>query len=485
MAAPFVPRFADVAPRLLDNGYTPLPIKPGAKAPALNAWQHLCHRQPSERTVEAWGKRFPTAGTGAACGVLVVVDIDSLDDGISHDADRVARVMLGDTPLLRIGRAPKRALLYRAIQPFADMKAGAFEVLALGRQVVLYHRHPDTGRPYVWPDDAPLDVPVSALPVVTETTARQWLDTVAGARQKGAVLVAAKGVRHDTFFPLVRRAGMNAASFDELQAEAHRLNAAVCVPPLPDTQVRAMVRGVWRYREQGTLWTDDGEARALVGATEFAVLTDEPDALALLILLRLAHGARLAPFAIAAEAMAEAKLLGNFGEKRYQRMRDVLDERGFLELIRRGHGRGNPNLYRLKLWTTKGAQTADNIKEIPPLGLVGLERRRALVQVRHDLDGALTVTSETTTERLLFAPTDLPALSLFGEMLPPLPTPLETLRQSVKSRLSSAPRGEQTRLAQAVGVSRFQLSNWLHGRHRLNPPAEAVLRNLVSTGGSS
>lgn len=141
--------------------------------------------------MEQWAKRWPNAGTGGACGRLVAIDIDRLDDAAAKDAERQARAMLGDTPLVRIGRAPKRVLLYRAAgEPFTSFKAGDCEVLALGRQVVLVHLHPDTGQPYVWPEESPLDVPLSALPAVKEEAARRWLDAVTGTRPAGAALVA-------------------------------------------------------------------------------------------------------------------------------------------------------------------------------------------------------------------------------------------------------------------------------------------------------
>lgn len=478
-AAPFL-RFAETAERLLDNGYSPLPVAPGEKAVKLRNWQQHCRRPPSAATLSKWIARFPDHGTGGATGFLVGIDADYLDQRTAEHAAQVALATLGDTPLVRIGRAPKWMRFYRTPEPFTTMKADGAEVLSLGRQAVLFHIHPDTGRPYAWIDETPLDVPLDQLPVVSEDQCRRWFLTVTGrdaaASSLGSALVLAeKGARHDTFFPLVRREGMNAGSFDDLLSEARRINAAVCVPPLPDSQVLAMVRGVWRYREQGTLWNDDGEARALVRASEFIALADEPDALALLILLRLSHGARREPFALASEAMAERRLIGDFGEKRYARLRDVLTELGFLELVHRGVGRGNPHLYRLSYWTGKGAQTADNIKEIPPPSLIGMERVRTVVQVRYDLDGSTTVTTATEMTRLLFD----------AAALPIQPTPAEVLRQTARAAFRAAGRGAQSRAAEAIGVTRGQLASYLSGRYGLNPPAEAALRQIVGTGGAS
>ena len=75
--------------------------------------------------------------------------------------------MLGDTPCLRIGRAPKRLLVYRAATPFAGRKRHPLELLARGQQFVAYAVHPDTGRPYEWPEDSLVELPLSRLPVWT------------------------------------------------------------------------------------------------------------------------------------------------------------------------------------------------------------------------------------------------------------------------------------------------------------------------------
>ena len=60
---------------------------------------------------------------------------------------------LGDTPALRIGRAPKRLLVYRAAEPFRGIRRAPLELLGLGQQFVAHAIHPDTGRPYDWPEE--------------------------------------------------------------------------------------------------------------------------------------------------------------------------------------------------------------------------------------------------------------------------------------------------------------------------------------------
>ena len=72
--------------------------------------------------------------------------------------EQLARERLGDTPALRIGRAPKRLLVYRTMEPFKGIKRHPLEVLCLGQQFVAYAVHPVTNRPYEWPEDSLADL---------------------------------------------------------------------------------------------------------------------------------------------------------------------------------------------------------------------------------------------------------------------------------------------------------------------------------------
>ncbi|WP_160381230.1 PriCT-2 domain-containing protein [Pseudooceanicola pacificus] len=79
-------------------------------------------------------------------------------------------------PALHIGRAPKRLLVYRTAAPFRGIKRHQLEVLCLGLQFLAYADHPDTGAPYVWPDEGLADLDISDLPEITEAAAAAFLD---------------------------------------------------------------------------------------------------------------------------------------------------------------------------------------------------------------------------------------------------------------------------------------------------------------------
>lgn len=164
--------FANAAAQLLDNGYEPLPIKPGQKVPALSRWTSVAI---DAAAIETWRVRHGSCSVGLRTGWLTGVDIDILDPDRAHAAQALAIERFGET-LVRVGRWPKRLLLYRTETPFAKMKAGQVEILGLGQQFVAFGLHPGTRRPYSWPlGETPLEVPRSDLPMIDQTAAAAFL----------------------------------------------------------------------------------------------------------------------------------------------------------------------------------------------------------------------------------------------------------------------------------------------------------------------
>ena len=96
--------------------------------------------------------------------------------------------MLGTTPLVRIGRAPKTLLGFRCEKdPFRKLSTGTFvmpdgseakvEILADGQQFVADGIHPDTGQPYLWPAGSPETVPLAEVPPITLEQAQALIAT--------------------------------------------------------------------------------------------------------------------------------------------------------------------------------------------------------------------------------------------------------------------------------------------------------------------
>jgi P4 family phage/plasmid primase-like protien len=197
--------FARHGGQLLDHGWSIVPIPLGSKGPMYKNWQALSLKDKAEyaaflkgrHEVEHRGRTItvPNVRDGDGIGVITkntpAIDIDCLDESIALEMERFVRDNLGDAPL-RIGMAPKRLLVFRTDTPFSKVISASFidpknptkadgkalkqriEVLGEGQQFVAYHVHPDTGRPYVWPEDfeEPLCVRTSELPTLDEDQAR-------------------------------------------------------------------------------------------------------------------------------------------------------------------------------------------------------------------------------------------------------------------------------------------------------------------------
>lgn len=147
---------------LVENGYHVCAIKAGEKRPREMGWQNLemtadqCREWPNKKD-----------GVGIKCGVgehpvcAIDVDIEGDEAFASHMKEFILSTI--GWGLTRVGNAPKFLMVFGAQKAGWKKAATAFyekdgrrvrlEVLGKGQQFVAYHTHPDTGKPYEWPDD--------------------------------------------------------------------------------------------------------------------------------------------------------------------------------------------------------------------------------------------------------------------------------------------------------------------------------------------
>ncbi|HME91224.1 MAG TPA: bifunctional DNA primase/polymerase, partial [Myxococcaceae bacterium] len=148
---------------LLGNGFEPLPLS--GKRPVLEGWSTL---SATAADIAAWEVSHPGAiNTGILTRHNPAVDIDVRDEGVADILHEWTRdlIPLSAPELVRIGLAPKRAVLFRCEVPFAKITTGKWldgqkvehqlEILCDGQQIVAYGNHPDTGRAYTWTGDRP------------------------------------------------------------------------------------------------------------------------------------------------------------------------------------------------------------------------------------------------------------------------------------------------------------------------------------------
>ena len=173
-----------LAPYLCDFGYSPVPIKPGGKAPMLPDWQ-------AGHPPEHWLPHCAGWGVGILTRTCPAIDIDVRDRTLVRALVQLADRLLLACPF-RIGARPKVLLPFFSHEPFGKIASRWFalpgedwrlegfqphrvEVLGDGQQFVAYARHPGTGRPYRWGRGEPMQFHLNDLPELNAEAARGYV----------------------------------------------------------------------------------------------------------------------------------------------------------------------------------------------------------------------------------------------------------------------------------------------------------------------
>jgi hypothetical protein len=162
--------------RLLDNGYWPIPFI-GKRPNQDLKWKEYETRRPSEEEVSRWLRQYPDGNWGIVLQEVICIDIDILDEADAHRVKTLALKTLGGNPPERIGKYPKTGLFYRvegAVEGdvLKDIVLGKDKAVEFrtgaGKVMACFGMHPKTRKPYYWPEESILDIPVEDLPVATE-----------------------------------------------------------------------------------------------------------------------------------------------------------------------------------------------------------------------------------------------------------------------------------------------------------------------------
>ena len=112
-----------------------------------------------------------------------------LDPVVADALQELAERMIGKSAV-RTGRAPKRAMLFRADKPLSKISTPIFispdgrthkvEILGWGQQIVVHGTHPDTQAPYTWGHTEPgSDLKADELPLLTAEKANEFITAAA------------------------------------------------------------------------------------------------------------------------------------------------------------------------------------------------------------------------------------------------------------------------------------------------------------------
>jgi hypothetical protein len=171
--------FAEAAPVMFSLGWPPIPLAARTKRPVLKGWSRLNQ----EPWLEADLAEEIRHNGNCACGMAVgpntlAIDIDIMDADVSAEVAEIAADVLGETPLIRIGQAPKSMLIYRTDGTIISRKLAPIELSAGSGQIAVFGWHEKTGRPYHWPksDIMELATDCNDIPLVSATDIRGVLE---------------------------------------------------------------------------------------------------------------------------------------------------------------------------------------------------------------------------------------------------------------------------------------------------------------------
>jgi Bifunctional DNA primase/polymerase, N-terminal len=175
--------FSKLAPLCRANGWMAvIPLIERDKRPDMNGWPSCALTPLTDEQLAQHYVKNPRAGMGFATGgaeQIIAIDLDFLDEDAADKALALTIKHLGETPFIRIGKYPKRLLLYRYSEAHAVAGKffGSFEVFSkVGVQVAFFGIHPATGQPYTWPAESPATLPPTAAPEVTHAAIRALID---------------------------------------------------------------------------------------------------------------------------------------------------------------------------------------------------------------------------------------------------------------------------------------------------------------------
>jgi hypothetical protein len=188
----------EVRARLVQNDYVPIPVN--GKAAVLDGWSK--RTETSQGDLDIWAQLYAYAkNTGILCTHCPTLDIDVFDPDAVDAAVELVRTRFGERGriMLRVGRRPKVAILFRTDTPFDKIKVlltapdigeEKIELLCRGQQIVVHGIHPDTREPYQWSDGSPSSVKRDELPPITEAEARTLVDDIATLMQSHGYQIA-------------------------------------------------------------------------------------------------------------------------------------------------------------------------------------------------------------------------------------------------------------------------------------------------------
>ena len=173
--------------QIVDAGWNCVPSSPTNKACHVKGWPDI---ETSDHHIDNWARTNAAhSNTAIVCNKnYLAVDIDVASDAsLALQVQALAFQHLGATDFIRVGRTPKRLLVYRQVPgsitsvsyKSAVGNGDGVEILSKGKNFVAFGLHPETGCSYTWIGDAnPAEDTPADAPLVTQEQVDLFLDAV-------------------------------------------------------------------------------------------------------------------------------------------------------------------------------------------------------------------------------------------------------------------------------------------------------------------
>ena len=249
--------FAKAALPLLAAGYSPVPIVPRTKRPALVGWQRFCDAPMARNEVKHFARSRISYGVGVALGQgLVAIDIDTTDEAVVA----AIRSVVPESPIAKHGRKGRtdfyldKTKTVRA-RKFSSDLGMLVEILAHGNQTIVPPSlHPDTDLPYGWLGPESLEsTQLNQLPVIVADVADRLASVLTFWR--------AKSVRSPPEMPPARVSDLSESDRQRRYAEVIlscelKTLGAMAINSGRNCQVFRLVCRVGRWVHAGNLSAD-------------------------------------------------------------------------------------------------------------------------------------------------------------------------------------------------------------------------------------
>lgn len=172
--------FRELAPRLIDQGWHAVVPLLG-KRPVVKGWNRYNSESLDREILRDWCDSYSNFNVGLPVNGFVAVDVDVEQSVTARAIERFADEVLGPTPAVRIGKAPRFLRLYRSPERIRTIRRHPVEIFGASGLFAAFGTHPITRREYFWPLESPLSLSPSDLPQISALQLRTFLNKCASS----------------------------------------------------------------------------------------------------------------------------------------------------------------------------------------------------------------------------------------------------------------------------------------------------------------